>query len=74
MIGLRDDVYGEEVVAVVVPRVDADFPPEEEFIAWSREHLGAHKYPRQVFTMESLPMGPSQKVLKRELRRILSEK
>ena len=49
VIGLRDDVYGEEVVAVVVPRVRPPFPPEDEFIAWSREHLGAHKYPRRVF-------------------------
>jgi long-chain acyl-CoA synthetase len=73
VIGLRDDVYGEEVVAVVVPRQDPPFPPEDEFIAWSREHLGAHKYPRRVFLMDSLPMGPSQKVLKRELRRILND-
>jgi long-chain acyl-CoA synthetase len=71
VIGLRDDVYGEEVVAVVVPRDQPAFPPEQEFIAWSREHLGAHKYPRRVHLMTSLPVGPSQKVLKRELRRML---
>jgi long-chain acyl-CoA synthetase len=43
--------------------VDAD-----ELVAWSREQLGRHKYPRRVEVVEALPMGPSHKVLKRELR------
>ena len=46
----------------------ASTPTQEELIAWSREHLGQHKYPRQVHLVDSLPMGPSLKVLKRELR------
>ncbi|MFD8489500.1 hypothetical protein ACFV3G_27495, partial [Streptomyces sp. NPDC059712] len=35
---------------------------------WSKEHLGRHKYPRRVEFADELPLGPSMKVLKRELR------
>ena len=40
----------------------------DELIAWSREQLGRHKYPRRVEVLDALPMGPAHKVLKRELR------
>jgi long-chain acyl-CoA synthetase len=66
VIGLPDPDTGEEVCAVVVP-ASPDCDPEA-LIAWSREHLGRHKYPRQVRLTDSLPLGPSHKVLKRELR------
>jgi long-chain acyl-CoA synthetase len=41
----------------------------DELIEWSKERLGKHKYPRHVRFTESLPLGPSMKVLKRELRK-----
>jgi long-chain acyl-CoA synthetase len=66
VIGVPDPVHGEEICAVVVP---AGAVAADELIAWSRERLGRHKYPRQVRFAESLPIGPSHKVLKRELRR-----
>jgi long-chain acyl-CoA synthetase len=64
VIGLPDPQYGEEVVAVVVKdgEVDAD-----ELVAWSKQHLAAYKYPRRVIFADALPLGPSGKVLKREL-------
>jgi long-chain acyl-CoA synthetase len=65
VIGVPDDRMGEEVCAVVV----ADGPLEaEDLVTWSREQLGRHKYPRRVEVIEALPLGPSHKVLKRELR------
>jgi long-chain acyl-CoA synthetase len=67
VIGVPDDVHGEEICAVVVPAGEA--PDVDEFIEWSREHLGRHKYPRRVRFIDELPLGPSHKVLKRELRR-----
>lgn len=69
VIGVPDDIHGEEICAVVVPRAGVKFPPAAEFIAWGRERLGRHKYPRRLELAESLPIGPSHKVLKRELRR-----
>ncbi|GAA3193861.1 long-chain fatty acid--CoA ligase [Dactylosporangium siamense] len=66
VIGVPDPVHGEEICAVVV----ASSPLlADELVAWSQSRLGRHKYPRQVHFVDSLPLGPSHKVLKRELRR-----
>ncbi|HEX3787145.1 MAG TPA: long-chain fatty acid--CoA ligase [Pseudonocardiaceae bacterium] len=67
VIGVPDDETGEEVCAVVVPTDPGTFDAAE-LISWSREHLGRHKYPRRVEVIGELPVGPSHKVLKRELR------
>jgi len=67
VIGVPDEQYGEEIMAVVVPSDDAALDAET-LVAWSREQLGSHKYPRRVDIVEALPLGPSMKVLKRELR------
>jgi long-chain acyl-CoA synthetase len=72
VIGLPDPIRGEEVCAVVVPVDGVAAPDEAELIAWSRERLGGHTYPRIVRFVDTLPLGPSHKVLKRELRRTLS--
>ena len=72
VVGLPDQRYGEEVCAVVVP-VDRSATDPDEIIAWAREHVGRHGYPRRIELVEALPMGPSMKVLKRELRRMLAE-
>ena len=69
VIGVPDDEKGEEICAVVIAAPSESGPPDpDELIAWSREHLGRHKYPRRVEVLDALPMGPSHKVLKRELR------
>jgi long-chain acyl-CoA synthetase len=70
VIGVPDPTQGEEICAVVVP--DPGGVTAEELIEWSREKLGKHKYPRQIRFAESLPLGPSMKVLKRELRQTYS--
>lgn len=67
VIGLPDDVHGEEICAVVVA-APGSAPDAAEITAWSKEHLGRHKYPRRVEFTGELPLGPSMKVLKRELR------
>ena len=67
VIGVPDEQYGEEIMAVVVPSDDAALDAET-LVTWSREQLGSHKYPRRVDIVEALPLGPSMKVLKRELR------
>ncbi len=67
VIGVADAERGEEICAVVVAASGEEVSPEE-LVAWSREHLGRHKYPRRVEVVTELPLGPSHKVLKRELR------
>jgi long-chain acyl-CoA synthetase len=72
VVGTPDEVHGEEICAVVVADKDAELTADG-LIEWSREHLGKHKYPRQVRFVDEMPMGPSLKVLKRELRRQIAE-
>lgn len=67
VIGLPDDQQGEEVCAVVVPAPDAELEAAD-LVAWARERLAGHKYPRVVHVVDELPVGPTHKVLKRELR------
>ncbi|MFC8867132.1 long-chain fatty acid--CoA ligase [Streptomyces sp. NPDC057148] len=67
VIGLPDELHGEEVCAVVVP-ADGAAPAAAEVVEWSKQHLGKYKYPRRVEFASELPLGPSMKVLKRELR------
>lgn len=68
VIGIPHDVKGEEVMAVIVLEDDArDSTQPEHIIDWARENMARHKYPRVVAFVESYPLGPSGKVLKREL-------
>jgi long-chain acyl-CoA synthetase len=67
VIGVSDARFGEEVKAVVVssdPKLTA-----QDLIDYTKQHLAAYKYPRSVEFVESLPKGPTGKILKRELRR-----
>ncbi len=66
VIGLPDPQYGEEVCAVVIKEEGEDISAED-LSAWAKTKLAAYKYPRRVFFVDSLPLGPSGKVLKREL-------
>jgi len=69
VIGLPDPLHGEEVCAVIVLAKDStEQPTAQELIEWSKERLAKHKYPRRVEFVDSYPLGPSLKVLKRELR------
>jgi long-chain acyl-CoA synthetase len=70
VISVPDPLYGEEVCAVVIRRPEIPGDPadlEAEIIAWSKVRLAAYKYPRLVRFVDAMPLGPSGKVLKREL-------
>jgi long-chain acyl-CoA synthetase len=66
VIGVPHESHGEEVKAVVVS-TDPSLTGEG-LIGWCKERLAAYKYPRIIAFAESLPKGPTGKILKRELR------
>ena len=66
VLGVPDPRLGEEVHAVVAVRAGQSVT-EDELIDFTRSRLAAYKYPRTVEFRESLPKGPSGKILKREL-------
>lgn len=69
VLGVPDERVGEEVVAVVMPRPGADEGVlQAELNALARTHLAAYKYPRRYVMVESMPLGPTGKILKRDLR------
>jgi long-chain acyl-CoA synthetase len=67
VIAVPDPTHGEEVCAVVVRSPEGADATAEEIVAWSKGQLAAYKYPRLVEFVDAFPLGPSGKVLKREL-------
>jgi long-chain acyl-CoA synthetase len=67
VIGVPDAYYGEEVIAVIVPRAGAELDTTQ-LLQWVAPRVGKTKVPRGVAVVDAMPLGPSGKVLKRTLR------
>ncbi len=70
-VGVKDDLYGEEVAAVVVLKPGAS-STEQEVIEFCKARLADFKCPKTVRFVEDIPKGPTGKLLKRELAKTLS--
>jgi long-chain acyl-CoA synthetase len=66
VIGLPHPTHGEEVGAAVVLRPGAE-ATVEELRDYVKERVAAYKYPRRVWLADSLPKGPTGKIVKREI-------
>jgi long-chain acyl-CoA synthetase len=66
VLGVPDDHFGEEIVAVLTLREGA---PEEAsvFYEWAKERLSAYKVPRRFQFVDALPKGTTGKILKRKI-------
>jgi long-chain acyl-CoA synthetase len=67
VIGVPDPRMGEEVKAFIVRKPGASVT-EEMLVDWCREQFASYKYPRIVEFKDSLPIGATGKILKRELK------
>ena len=67
VIGIPHPELGEEVAAAVALKPDATATPEE-LRAFARDKMAAYKYPRQIWLVDTLPKGPTGKILRREVR------
>jgi HIP---CoA ligase len=67
VVGAPDERLGEVGFAYVVPRQGSTLAPAE-LIAWCRGEMANFKVPRHVEFVSALPLNPSGKVLKFELR------
>ncbi|HEX6126603.1 MAG TPA: long-chain fatty acid--CoA ligase [Pyrinomonadaceae bacterium] len=72
VIGVPDEVYGEEVAAFVVLK-DGESVSGEDLMAFCREHLADFKCPKTVHFVDDIPKGPTGKLLKRELAKLVPE-
>lgn len=66
VIGVPDELYGEDVAAFIVLK-DGERVSEDEMIAFCREHLADYKCPKKIYFVDDIPKGPTGKLLKREL-------
>jgi len=64
--GVAHETHGQEIMACVVLAPGASVS-EPELHDYAKEKLAGYKYPRRVEIVTTLPLGPSGKVLKREL-------
>lgn len=71
VVGVPDERMGEVGCACVVRRPGASLD-ETGLIAWSRENMANYKVPRYVRFFDALPVNASNKVVKNELRALLT--
>lgn len=67
VIGIPDDLRGEEVKIYVSPR-EGQVLTAEEIKDYVEEHLAKYKWPKEIEVLPELPKGPTGKILKRELK------
>jgi malonyl-CoA/methylmalonyl-CoA synthetase len=73
VVGVPDEIWGERVVAVVVPAPGrAAECASDRLRAWAKDRLAPYKIPREVITASALPRNALGKVVKPELVRAIA--
>jgi acyl-CoA synthetase (AMP-forming)/AMP-acid ligase II len=67
VVGMKDPLMGEDVVAFVVVK-DGQRVSGEEIAAFCETRLARFKCPKQIRFVDSLPKSPIGKILRKELR------
>lgn len=70
-VGVEDADYGQEVVAGVALR-EGFVCSERELKVFCREAVGAIKMPKVIYFFDALPKGPSGKILRLELLKMIA--
>ena len=66
VVGVPDDLYGEEVAGFVVLKEGSEVS-EQELIEFCKARLADYKCPKTIRFVKEIPKGPTGKLLKREL-------
>jgi acyl-CoA synthetase (AMP-forming)/AMP-acid ligase II len=67
VIGVPDDLWGEAVKAVVVPKEGVKLT-EDEIIGFCRDNLASYKKPKSVDFIKEIPKNPYGKINRRALK------
>ena len=73
VVGQPDPIWGEIVVAFVVPKEGATVT-EEDIITFCKHNIASYKKPKRVFFVDALPLNSNGKVEKNTLRDWLRKK
>ncbi|MEO1081579.1 MAG: AMP-binding protein [Pseudomonadota bacterium] len=71
IIGLPDEKWGDRVHAVIAGRDELD---AEAVRIWARERLAGYKRPKAVEVWPELPKSAANKILRRKIREIITER
>ncbi len=72
VVGVPDEQKGELPVAYIICE-EGETATEKEIIDFCRDKLAVYKAPRIVKFVESIPLGPTGKVLKKELKELAAK-
>jgi long-chain acyl-CoA synthetase len=67
VIGVPSTRWGEEVMAIVVPR-PGQAPELASIVEWARSRIAGFKVPKQLALIDELPRNAGNKILRRVLR------
>ncbi|KPB03311.1 o-succinylbenzoate--CoA ligase [Bacillus sp. CHD6a] len=70
--GISDDQWGQVPVAFVVTDMEEELM-EENVMPFVREQLAGYKIPKQIYVVEKLPRNASNKLMRRELLKMLPD-
>ncbi len=73
VVGKRDPLYGENVVAFVSLKTGEKRPRDEDLITFARERIG-YKAPEEVVFLDRLPLNPTGKLDRVALKRMVEER
>jgi acyl-CoA synthetase (AMP-forming)/AMP-acid ligase II len=73
VVGVPDEVWGERVAAMVVPRA-GQAVSADDLIEYARQRLASFKKPEEIVFADSLPRGPLGKLLRNEVRAAFTRK
>ncbi|UCD57964.1 MAG: long-chain fatty acid--CoA ligase [Candidatus Hydrogenedentota bacterium] len=66
VVGVPDDIWGEEVMAFIIPNGDTELTAEE-VVAYCKEHLADFKCPRKVEFAKAFPKTATGKIQKNKI-------
>ncbi len=67
VIGVPDEQYGEEIMAVIIPKEGEEITVDE-IKQYVRDNMAKHKTPRYVSFVSEFPMNAAGKILKYKMR------
>jgi acyl-CoA synthetase (AMP-forming)/AMP-acid ligase II len=73
VVGLEDEQYGESIAAMISLRPGVEEIDLDHVREWVRARLGSLKTPQTIVVVDEVPQTATGKILRREVKRLLSE-
>ena len=72
VVGIHDEVHGENVRAYVTIKDGAACPTAHDLIVYARERVG-YKAPEEVVFLDEMPLNPTGKIDRVELKNLAED-